>query len=368
MVIGDVSFTMGLPGGIASMEDIAITEEGFVFGLSIYTPALCSFRLEAAVIVPINCITGSWSLLPYTGLSCVGGICVISGGEGGMTMATYDSATGALEATLACLNCKIIEGVKWFTNVAATLQGGGQEPLAALSTVFTNGDVGTLLVDLSTFLPAQNALLVGVEDTRENKAVAVTNYPLASAFYYVPQLGIRYYFTVYGDLTVHDTNFATTQRTIGVGFQATCLAVDEYNAVLVVGGAKTENDKESTIAVFSLSSDPYNLPPPYFTTRVAGTVLSVAAGAGLISYVTLEFPTVYLLDTATATLPTKFPTLSSAPSQEPSLPPSGSSLPSLLPSFAPSQRSGRDGGSAADRPGMSTLLYLVSSTILYYRG
>jgi hypothetical protein len=38
-------YTVGLPGGLESMDDLSISNEGFLFGLSVFTPALCSFDM-----------------------------------------------------------------------------------------------------------------------------------------------------------------------------------------------------------------------------------------------------------------------------------------------------------------------------------
>ena len=300
-MLDGVDYTLGLPGGLLSMDDLSISNEGFLFGLSIDTPALCSFQIEASSLAPISCITGDWSQTPFTGMSAAGGYVVISGGEGGMTVARYDTASGVIDSTLDCLNCTIGDTVLLWPDVTLMTRMGGT-PVALLSTLWMNDVAGIMLVDL---LAQQEIGRVELDDSNMSSlGVAETNFPLASEFYDMPQLGSRSLFVAHGEVLVHQIEGGNTSSTLEMPFDdfiATCLSVDKLNGVLVVGGSV--NQTTSALAVFDILETTI-LPQLRIAKPVQGRVLSVSANAGKIAYVTAETPSILTFDPSEASKPT----------------------------------------------------------------
>lgn len=333
-------FTLKLPGGLNSMDDLSISNEGFLFGLSIYTPALCSFQVgvTGSMLTPLSCITGEWSVTPWTGISAMNGQFVISGGQGGMTVGSYNTTSGMLNATLACLNCKLPdETIQMFSDVSIALQPLTERPVAALSTVWEDQRAGTIMVDLETFEELGRFVL----DTWIGQGLAetVTNYPLVSGFYYAPQIEVLYHYVAHGAAMVYRINGKgeTSEILLPVdGMEATTLAIDELNGVLVVGGVIKFNSTESVISVFDILGSPM-VPQLRISSSVPGQLLSVSANGGKVAYVTAESSEIAIFDTSGSPLPTISP--SRMPSLVPSMAPSNSVAPSLRPSDMPTMSS-----------------------------
>lgn len=313
--MGDgADFTLALPGGLESLEDVSLTKEGFVIGLSIYTPALCSFEFDSAsTLLPIGCITGNWSMAPFTGMSAEGGTVVISGGTGGVTIATYNTTSGVLNDILECLNCEVgdpgdnimMPGV----SIATRPDGPPLASLAIVVPVAQEFQAGFLILPVSEgddddLTDVARVLFNNFIGTR--LAVTVTNYPLASAFYYVPQLGFHFVYMVHGEMVVYNTRTADVQPVALplAGLRASVVAVDELNGVLVVGGLLL--DRDSYICVYDILDTPLQ-PQLRIYSPVEGRLLSLAANGGKIAYVTAEFPAIAIFDTAGTPLPTISP-------------------------------------------------------------
>jgi hypothetical protein len=347
-------YTLGLPGGLESMDDLTISNEGFLFGLSIYTPALCSFQIDKTTLIPIGCITGDWSVSPFTGISATGGYIVISGGQGGMTVARYDTVSGVLDGMLSCLNCKIDDTAvrhQW-PDVSVAIQQDGT-PVAALCTIWENNAAGVMFMDLSTFTEVGRVVLDSF--IGPSLAVTVTNYPLESAFYYAPKADLHYLYTAHGVVAVFQLyqEDPLTYATPPVdGFIATCLSVDELNGVLVVGGFV---NNKSVMAVYDILDTPM-LPQLRVASAVQGRLLSVSANGGKVAYVTAEFPSIATFDTAGTALPTVAPSsLLTPPSQ----------LPSISPSEAPSSDPDNKVGGRPIPPPTSTAANVYSTATAF---
>jgi len=277
-----------------------------------------------------------------------------------MTVAKYNRATGLLNPTLPCLNCSQTNGrdamcpsVALTTqrgnrrnrnNKRGTTKNGGPTPLAAISTISeTNQEAAVVLMDLSTYTELNRFTL----DYSMGKglAVTVTNYPLGSAFYYVPRTKRHYLYTAFGTVVVNGvsgTNGASHRVALPVSdFEATCLDVDEFNGVLVVAGTvkndthtnNVEQVGRSMVAVYDLASSPEQ-PQLRVASMVEGRVLSVTANAGKVAYVTAEFPGIATYNmTSSSTTTTSPPSASVAPSMALSL--AQGLQPNKTPTFPP---------------------------------
>lgn len=330
-IIDGEDYTLGLPGGLTSMDDLSISNEGFLFGLSVYTPALCSFQIQFSTLIPINCITGDWSLSPFTGVGASGGYIVVSGGEGGMTVATYNRRSGVLDNSLACLNCKVDDTVVQYPNVKVMIQGDGV-PVAVLSTIWENNVAGTMFVDLTTFLEIGRIVLDS--SMGSGLAVTVTNYPLENDFYYTPQSKSRFLYTAHGAIVVYQIEGANATNAVPPpldDFLATCLSIDEYNGVLVVGGTMKQN--QSAVAVYDILRTPM-MPRLRATSKVDGRVLSVSANGGKVAYVTSETPSILIFGMSEAPSTTIVETIDPRPTQKPTPRPSTKAV-SAATSFIP---------------------------------
>ena len=299
-------FTLGLPGGVISMDDLSISDEGFLFGLSVASPpALCSFQIDVSTLVPINCLSADWSQAPYTGMSASGGVVVISGGEGGMTLVRYDTTSGVLDSVLDCLNCTTIQsdiGQKakqkaFWPNVEVLYPKGDGALIAALSTVWSDAVAGVTLVDLSSLQEIGRIELDFVlTDSTPALGSPVTNYPLVTEVYDSPMTGIRTLFVAHGEVVAQQLEGGGDKSTLQKPFNeflATCLSVDPINAVLAVGGYM--NETSSALAVYDIveSAGPPQLRVAF---TMMGQVLSIAVNADRIAYVTGESPNILVWD------------------------------------------------------------------------
>ena len=325
-VSGLDSITIGLPTDIDSMDDISISDEGYLFGLSMYTPVFCSFRVVLASIEPIGCLDAAdFSLNPYSGLSCKGGTCVISGGAGGYTVVTYNRVSGMLDTTLRCLNC-YVGGVN--TNGDSYVEVALLDSrYAAISTV-RDASAVSIVVDLNT---NEEAGIHEIPDPVDSGLGATpTNYPCVSDFYRSTG-GQDYMFTACGSLTVQSvlTANSTTVITPPVqNFSAITLAVDKTRNVVVVGGRVMDS---SVIIVYAIDPVTPTLITMEFSGGVEGTILSLAVSGGNLGYMTLESDDINTLNLSSrpSLAPSKAPDVSSGA-------PSSSSAPSVAPSVSTS--------------------------------
>ncbi|KAI2508617.1 putative catecholamine binding [Fragilaria crotonensis] len=345
-ILDGQDFTMGLPGGLLSMDDLSISNEGFLFGLSIDTPALCSFQIETSSLTPISCITGDWSQGPFTGISALGGYIVISGGEGGMTVARYDTTSGIVDSTLDCMNCTMDgDDVLQWPDVKLMMQEDGT-PAAILSTIWKNNEAGIMLVDLST---QQEIGRVELDYSMEsNLGVAPTDYPLVSDFYDMSQIGTRTLYVAHGEVLVHQIQGGTASVVLEPPFNdfiATCLSVDKLNGVLVVGGSM--NQTSSALAVYDIL-ETEALPQLRVAKSVQGQVLSVSANAGKVAYVTAETPAIVTFDASASSMPA---TPKGTESPGATMTPSSTAAPAVVPSSPPTGGAGTFNSNTADCSG-----------------
>jgi hypothetical protein len=285
-VPGFDEITISLPEGISSMDDISISDDGYLFGLSVLTPTVCSFEIITANLLPIVCIDATgFSLEKFTGFSCRGGICVISGGTGGFTVLDYDRFSGVFSQTLRCLNCNISGTDEGKDLVEVSVMNSH---VAAFSAVGTQG-FDTLVVDLNTNLPI---ITHAIPDPVDNTlAVAPTNFPCVSTFYGAKD-GQNYLFTACGSITVQSMYNSSTTSTITPAvqdFKAVTLAIDAKNNLLAVGGLSLES---SVISLYAIDQNNPMETKLEYTQEIEGKILSMAIYDGGLGFVTLDDTTI----------------------------------------------------------------------------
>lgn len=329
-VQGLPEITIGVPSGIVSMDDVSISDEGYLFGLSVYTPVLCSFNVALATIDPLGCIDAAgFSLEVYTGLSCNKGTCVVSGGTGGYTVIYYDVDTGVLDSTLKCLNCRAdVDNDKAspFNYVEVAMVSSRY---AAFSVVGASG-YNSVVVDLITNIAAvTHAIPDPVNDTL---AVAPTNFPCVSDVVRSTGL-VEYLFTACGSLTVQLVLTANTTTVISPpveNFTSIALSVDSELNVLVVAGTGSEG---GVVALYTIDpNDPSNT-QILSSTDVELTVLSVAIHDGNLGFVALESPEIIFNNFGFSQEPSSVPLGGPSVSPESNLNPSSASSSSPAPAM-----------------------------------
>lgn len=331
------TISIELPGGIVSMDDIVISHEGWLFGLSVYTPVLCSFRMVTASIEAIGCVSGNFSLNTYTGMAAKGGTCVISGGAGGYTVVEYDRETGMLAPTLRCLNCEIEVKDNSIDDLNLVEVALLDSRFASFSAIAGEGSIDrtnhvSIVMNLnnnqvSTLHPAPNP-------PSTDLAATGTNYPFVSDFYRSAS-GEDFMFTACGRITVQSVVTGNSTSVISPpvqDFSAVTLMVDRARHTLVVGG-RVMND--SYIASYEIdAANPRNTAVD-LVAQVDGTILALAIRDGRLAYVTAENPGI-----ATNLLS---PQPSGVPSEGPSHSPSSSvSVPEEPKSVGGPKREDRD--------------------------
>lgn len=340
--------TIGLPTGIVSMDDVSISDEGYLFGLSVFTPVICSFNVNLGNIVPFGCIDAvEFSLEEYTGLSCNKGTCVVSGGKGGYTVVYYDRETGLLDSTLKCLNCRadVDDDASTPYNYVEVVVMNSR--YAAFS-VLENSGYHSIVVDLISNIADVVHMIPG--PVNETLAVAPTNFPCVSDVYRSSG-GQEYLFTACGSLTVQlvlTANTTTAMSPPVKEFTAVTLSVDSDLDLLVVGGRAAEG---GVVALYTIDPDDPSNTRFESVAEVELTVLSVASHGGTVGFLALE---VQEIVSTAFTLPPSTVEISTPPSVAPeanfypsSIPSGGSSplsslsIPTSMPSRIPS------GGSSA---------------------
>lgn len=328
------AITIDFPPGIESMDDISISNEGYLFGLSVFdSPLLCSFNIVTANLEALGCVDGrEFSLNKYTGLSCKGGTCIISGGTGGYTVVEYQHTTGFLNSELRCRNCQVSTTNPALTNLDYVEAVMLDSRYAALSTL-SGGNTFSIIVDLNT--NQEVAVHTVPQPITEEFAVTPTNYPCVSDFYRA-STGEDFMFTACGSLTVQSVLGADSTVQIDLplqNFQAVALTVDNARHVFVVAGHVLGT---SYVAVYNI-----DLANPRITSldtagNVIGTVLSIGISRGRMGFMTKESDDIQtlLISPAPSTVPSAGPSMQPSVSIRPSLSPSveASSAPSSSPS------------------------------------
>jgi hypothetical protein len=318
------TITIGFPEGILSMDDISISDEGYLFGISVYTPVLCSFRIVTANLEPLGCVDAvDFSLNTYVGLSCKGGTCVVSGGSGGYTVVDYNRNNGVLVSELRCLNCQVnTMGNADLTNLNYVEVAMLDSRLASLSAVSDGTDTYSIVVDLNTnqldtLHPIPDAVSVDL-------AVTPTNYPCVSDFYR-SSTGEDFMITACGSLTIQSvlgSNSTVIVLPPVLNFVAVTVAVDKVRNVFVVGGHVME---VSYLAVWNIDPENPRLTSLDLAGAVEGTILSIGISRGRLAYMILES------DVIQTNL------ISPSPSNAPSAGPAGAPSVSIAPSLSPSR-------------------------------
>eukprot|EP00545_Synedropsis_sp_CCMP1620_P013103 CAMPEP_0119029662 /NCGR_PEP_ID=MMETSP1176-20130426/40634_1 /TAXON_ID=265551 /ORGANISM="Synedropsis recta cf, Strain CCMP1620" /LENGTH=1229 /DNA_ID=CAMNT_0006986013 /DNA_START=177 /DNA_END=3866 /DNA_ORIENTATION=+ len=337
--------SIGFPHGISTMDDISISDEGYLFGLSVYTtPLLCAFEIVTANLQPINCVSNAtaFPLKKYTGLSCKAGKCVISGGTGGYTVVEYDRKTGQLSNNLKCLSCQVdTMGNSDLTNLNYVEVVMLDYHYAALSTIANGTNAYSIIVNLDT--NKIRALHAIPNAASANLAVPPTNYPCVSDFYRATSTGEDFMVTACGSLTIQSVlngNSTVVLALPGVpDFVAVTVAVDNTRNIFAVGGHSME---ASYLAVYNI--DPAN---PRITSleqagSIEGTIVSLDINRGQLAYVILESDGIQhnLISPAPST-PSFSPTISSEEPSRISFDPSSPSVSPTFPSEEPSRTSSK---------------------------
>lgn len=329
-VRGLEEITIGLPTGIVSMDDVSISDEGYLFGLSVYTPVICSFNIVLANIVPLGCINAvDFSLQVYTGLSCNKGTCVVSGGSGGYTVIYYDIETGVLDSTLQCLNCRadVDNNTASPNNYVEVAMVNSR--YAAFSVMGASG-YNSIVVDLISNIAAVTHMIP--DPFNGTIPVAPTNFPCVSDVFRSSG-GLEYLFTACGSLTVQLVLTANTTTVISPPvkkFNSVALSVDNELNVLVVAGYGVE---KGVVALYSIDPDYPSNTQLSSSTEVELTVLSVAIHDGNLGLLALESPGIIFNNFSLTQEP------SGAPLGGPSVAPETNLYPSGIPSFVPSDNS-----------------------------
>jgi hypothetical protein len=345
------------------MDDVSISDEGYLFGLSVYTPLLCSFNVVVANMVPIGCVNATdFSLEEYTGLSCKGGICVISGGTGGYTVVSYDRNSGALDSTLRCLNCRvnvdnILDNPKNYVEVALMNSRYG-----AFS-VLGEKSYESIMVDLNINMAA--AIHTIPDPVNERMGVTPTNFPCVSDFFRSSS-GVDFLFTACGSITVQNALIANTTTIITPpvqNFAAVTLAVDSDQNTLVVGGNVLAS---GFITHYSIDPDDPSQTTLIATEGADQTILSLAVNGGSLGFMTSESSNITTKKYTAVTEPPSF-----APSNIPSdIPSDISSDPPARPGSSPTTASapsptGRATSDGFKQGGILMALAMAVSAVLW---
>jgi hypothetical protein len=124
----DVPTEIPLPQGYAGFADIALSEDDrLLFALSTSSArGVCSFLRSGDTFTLMGCETReNLSVSPFAGIDAREGVCVVSGGVGGMAVYEYDIVTGILDSSPRFLN-QDVENTFGFPRCATTgSQSGG---------------------------------------------------------------------------------------------------------------------------------------------------------------------------------------------------------------------------------------------------
>mmetsp|Transcript_22760 Transcript_22760/g.37696 ORF Transcript_22760/g.37696 Transcript_22760/m.37696 type:complete len:375 (-) Transcript_22760:52-1176(-) len=266
---------------VTNFDDIAVDDSDFLFALSTNSRTICSYFRNSDSFSFVGCVSPGFAVSPFSGVSARGGVCVVSGGTGGMTVIEYSQDTGVLDSNPRFLNAQL-PNVVGFPDVEL-LNGN----LAAMSTDFRDGlpRFGTMLVNLESAEEIRNFRVA--DSLRFDLFIGSTNFPVVNAFYGSDN-GQTYMYTANGGMTVQyptepdSTVVIDAPAPLGNSFRAVTLAVDQQSDVMVVGGLL--NGVQSVILRYDISESPLD-PLLLSTSEVAGRITSVASNSGVVSYV-----------------------------------------------------------------------------------
>jgi hypothetical protein len=367
-VLGSSTISIGFPRDqIASIDDISISDDGYLFGLSVYNnpPLLCSFRIVTANVIPLGCAPGDYSVTKYTGVSCNSGKCVISGGTGGFTVFDYNRDTGALSSIMRCFKCPAQETDEVDVENPDFVDVEVFDSRRAVLSTLSGAKTLSVILDLITFQmtvshEVPNPVVEAVAQTP-------TGYPCVSDFF-ITETGISYLFTACGSITVQQA-FAMNSTVILEtptdlsDYQAITLSVDTTAGKLVVGGTGFSGTLiGSYISVYNIDiSDPSSTTLDAVQ-AVPGQILSVAANVNRIAFVNADNEEIQPIEiTPGPTLP---------PSIAPSMAPTSSINPSVESTFTPSASQAPSKGSARDNNNSSasskSLVECLVVTVLFF--
>lgn len=283
---------------VTNFDDIAVDDNNYLFALSTNSRAVCSYSRENDSFRLIGCEEPGFAVSPFTGISARDGVCVVSGGTGGMTVIEYSQDTGIIDAVPKFLN-KQLPSVVGFPDVEL-LNGN----LAALSTDFSGGlpRFGTMVVDLDNANELRNFRVA--DSLGFDLLIGRTNFPIVNAFYNHASGGTTYMYTANGGMTVQSpfqsdsTVVIDAPPALGSSFRAVTIAVDQKNNVLVVGGLT--NGSQSVIIQYDILDNP-SVPRLVSALEVSGRIASIAGNDGIIAYVGPTVDGIGLLETSSPT-------------------------------------------------------------------
>jgi hypothetical protein len=283
-----------LPNGeeqIYAIQDLTDTITGFdtvtidpdnptlLFALGQNDRQVCSFIIqEDASLQVVNCVFG-FLVSPYSGISVKNGSLVVSGGEAGFTVYSYES-DAMISGLVTVGNSELLHtkllNAAMHPNVIHLSQ-----TFAAISTEFDDSSYGTMVVDLTVpeevgFFKVQNSL-------GTNLALPPANFPLQSALYTSLLESQTVIFTANGAMTVQDpfTPDSTRELTLP-GFSVFTLAVNQEKHMLVLGGVDDDSGN-FRIEIYSIANP--TQPEKYFV-AATGRLTSVATQGDLVVYTT----------------------------------------------------------------------------------
>jgi hypothetical protein len=335
----DVPIEIPLPQGYAGFADIALSEDDrLLFALSTSSArGVCSFLRSGDTFTLVGCETReNLSVSPFAGIDAREGVCVVSGGVGGMTVYEYDIVTGILDSSPRFLN-QDVENTFGFPDVQ--LLGRN---LAAMSTDFAdsgstgNPRFGTMMVNLNTGLESHNFRVADSLGFQSN--VGPANFPIVNSFYSDSATGVVYMYTANGGITVQEALQPGTTQVIAAPsfsnglFRAVTVAVDQTNDLLALGGLV--GSSQSIVLFYDISLAP--LSPTFVSSEiVTGRITSIGANGGVVAYVANNVGGIEVLTARATVTPTVAPTIATAlPTSTPtmSMGPSASPRPSAQPS------------------------------------
>jgi hypothetical protein len=291
-----------LPTGVSGFDDVSIDAigENIVIGLSTASQVVCSYLLDrsSATLTLVNCAgNNEISVMPFSGLSALGGTIVVSGGTGGVSIFKYDGTTGEISENPSLANYKL-----------PRVTGGPNEVVIGVPNVVL---ISPILVAFSSDIggtPRFGTIVASIDEAGENLKVEreylldgleFENALKPSNFAFVSAVRVTfdatYLFTANGVLSVvnpmikeeeyYVLNDNDNDNEIPEGFQAVTVAVNPLGNRAFFGGV-IAGEENSMFLEYDITNP--SVPKFVRKTEVIGRITSIAPSDDFISVATTK--------------------------------------------------------------------------------